>query len=59
MRRRNPPLLVSVRSDGGGVVLTKDRAHYLLQRIGFVKRRLPQREKHSGRYCYSKMGFLN
>ena len=39
LRRRNPRLLTSTRSDGDGVVLTKDWARYLLQRMGFVKRK--------------------
>ena len=39
LRRRNPALLASASSDGGGVVLTKDWARYLLQRMGFVKRK--------------------
>ena len=29
--RRNPALVASTSSDGGGVVLTKDWVHYLLQ----------------------------
>ena len=34
IKRRNPAMLASA---GGSVVLTKDWAHYLLQRMGYVK----------------------
>ena len=37
--RRNPGLPASTRSDGGDAVLTKDWACYLLQQMGFVKRK--------------------
>ena len=47
LRRRSPGLLASTRSDGGGVVLTKDWARYLLQRMGFVKRKATTKAKNT------------
>ena len=45
LHRRNPPLLASTSSDDGGVVLTKDCACYLLQRMGFIKRKATTKAK--------------
>ena len=47
LRRRNPALLASTSSDDGGVVLTKDWVRYLLQRMGFVKRKATTKAKNT------------
>ena len=47
LRRRNPGLLASTRSDDDGVVLMKDWARYLLQRMGFVKQKATTKAKNT------------
>jgi len=46
LRRRNPALLASAGGDGY-VVLTKDWAWYLLQRMGYTKRKATTKAKNT------------
>ena len=44
IKRRNPAMLASA---GGSVVLTKNWARYLLQRMGYVKRKATTKAKNT------------